>query len=263
MTAPVYLMPELRGQVLVPGLELVLEGPEARHAATVRRTRSGEVLDVCSGDGLRVRCEAVQADRNRLDLRILEVREEGEPFPRRVLVQALAKGGRDEQAVETCTEYGVAAIVAWAANRCVASWKGKETKGRARWEATATTAAKQSRRSWVPEVSDHALGTAELAEQVAEAAARGAQVLVCHEEAKDRLATVVQAHPEGSETWIVVGPEGGIDADELALLVDAGGCPVLLGEHVLRSATAGAYALATLDATRLSARKQTATKKEA
>lgn len=248
MTAPVYLMESLREANPIPGLCLGLDGDEARHAATVRRTRAGERLDVCDGKGLRARCEVLGASKTHLDLRVLEVSEEGEPAPRRVLVQALAKGGRDEQAVETCTEFGVHSVIPWASARTVSSWKGKEAKGRARWAATAAAAAKQSRRSWVPPIVCESASTARLAELVAQARGRGARVFLCHEEGQALLADILRCEAEGAETWILVGPEGGIAPEELALLEEAGARCVLLSAHVLRSATAGAYALATLDA---------------
>lgn len=250
MSAPVYLMPELAEANPVPGLPLAFEGPEVRHAATVRRTRVGELLDVCDGKGLRARCEVLEVGKNRIDLRVLDLVDEGEPAPRRILVQALAKGGRDEQAVETCSEFGVHSVIPWAAERCISSWKGKQEKGRARWEATAAAAAKQSRRSWVPTIGEEAVTTERLAELVGEAAGRGALVLVCHEEGQMRLAQLVAERAEGEETWIIVGPEGGITDDELEMLEAAGAHRVRLTDTVLRSATAGAWALAALEALR-------------
>lgn len=50
-----------------------------------------------------------------------------------MLAQALAKGGRDEQAIETATELGVDEVIAWQAERSIVRWSGKETKALAKW----------------------------------------------------------------------------------------------------------------------------------
>ena len=75
--------------------------------------------------------------------------------PRRVLVQALAKGDRDELAVQAATELGVDAIIPWAAARSISAGRAPRcTKGGARWVAVVREATKQSMRAWVPDVLD-------------------------------------------------------------------------------------------------------------
>lgn len=237
MTAPVYLASfDLEAE----GSFVMLDGPEGHHAATVRRTRVGERIDLVNGQGVRLACEVTGVEKKSVTLLVIERTQEPAPRQRITLVQALAKGGRDEQAVETSTEYGVFRVIPWASERAIVSWKSKEEKGRARWSATALSAAKQSRRSWVPEVLDvHT--TAQLIER---AAREQATLLVCHEEATGSL---TQAGVEtATNLWIVVGPEGGITADELAAFELAGASVAFLAPHVLRSASAGPYAIAAL-----------------
>lgn len=240
MTAPVYVCDDLSDAE--EGSTLVLDGAEAHHAATVRRARAGERIDVVDGRGTRARCVVAEAGRARLALDVRERVREQAPRPRITLVQALAKAGRDLQAVETSTEYGASRFVPWAADRSIAAWKGKEDRGRARWEATALAAAKQSRRSWIPEVTPM-LGTDGV---VALAVREGATLLVCHEEAREGLPGA-----RAENLWIVVGPEGGIADRELEAFREAGGRPVLLSSNVLRSASAGPFAMAALSGMRL------------
>jgi len=140
------------------GTVLMLTGPEARHAVTVKRLRAQERVDLVDGAGLRLLCEVTGAGvggaKDRLAVRVLERVEEPEPSLRLTLVQALAKGGRDEQAVETATEVGVGLVLPWQSERCVSVWQGaKQAKGRQRWQATALQAAKQARRARVPPVA--------------------------------------------------------------------------------------------------------------
>ena len=101
---------------------VVLSGDEGRHAATVRRLRPGERVDLIDGAGMTAECVVAAARPGRLELTVLGRHEEPPPQPRICVVQAIPKGDRGEQAVETMTEVGVDVIVPWAAERCVAVW---------------------------------------------------------------------------------------------------------------------------------------------
>lgn len=240
MTAPLFLIdpPALDGVAV--GDVVVLDGAEGRHAATVRRLRVGESLDVADGVGRLARCRVAATGPDRLDLTVTAVDVVPEPALRVTLVQALAKGGRDELAVETATEVGVDAVVPWQAARSVVVWHGdRGERARTKWAATARAAAKQSRRPRVPRI-EQLLDTPALVRRCAAAEA----VFVLHEGADERLSAA--ALPAGGEVMLVVGPEGGVDERELTLLRDAGARAVRLGSEVLRSSTAGAAALAVL-----------------
>lgn len=224
----------------------VLDGEEARHAATVRRLRAGERLVLSDGAGAMARCvvEGVQAGRDALVTLSVESYWTEEPPALRVLVaQALAKGDRGELAVELATEAGVDAIVPWRAARSVAKWEdgGRGEKALARWRATARAAAKQARRAHVPEVTEP-VTTGELAGL----AATMSLAIVLESDVPERLADLQL--PETGDVLLVVGPEGGITDEELRLLRDAGARAVRLGTTVLRTSTAAAVALGALGA---------------
>jgi 16S rRNA (uracil1498-N3)-methyltransferase len=219
---------------------ILLDGPEGRHAAAVRRLRPGERVDLTDGAGLVVSCVVTSAGRDSLELEATSRRHEPAPEPRIVVVQALPKGDRGELAVETMTEVGVDVIVPWAAARCVTQWKPeRRAKALARWRGTAREAAKQSRRAWLPEVTDLA-GTAQAAERVAAATL----AVVLDEEAAQPLSAL--SVPEKGEIVLVVGPEGGLTEEELREFQAAGGIPALLGPTVLRTSTAGVAAASVL-----------------
>jgi 16S rRNA (uracil1498-N3)-methyltransferase len=221
---PGFLLPDLTGDLLV------LSGPEGRHAAVVRRLRVGEVVDLVDGRGGRVTGALVAVAKDSVTVSVSSRSQEAPGKPRITVVQALAKGDRGELAVELATEIGVDAIIPWAAARCIVKWDG-ERGGKAleRWRSTAREAAKQSRRAWFPTVSELA--------RTGDVSALPGQLLVLHEEALESLATVELT----GDVVLVVGPEGGIGADELAAL---GGTAVRLGSSVLRTSTAGAAAAA-------------------
>lgn len=217
----------------------LLTGPEGRHAATVRRLRRGEALELVDGAGGYALAEVVSVARDELSLRVDACDREPVPQPRLVLVQALAKGDRGELAVELATEVGVDEIVPWRAERCVARWEGdRGVKALDRWRATAAAAAKQSRRRWWPVVTEPA-STAQVAARLATAALPA----ILHEDAATPLAGIEV--PTAGDVVLVVGPEGGIGAVEADLL----GAPrYRLGPTVLRTSSAGAVATAVLAA---------------
>ncbi len=224
------------------GDEVEVSGAEGRHAIEVVRLRAGETV-LLGGGGRRAEATVTHTSKNAFSARLEAVVDEPENDPRFVLVQALAKGGRDEQAVETATELGVDEVVPWQAARGVVVWRGREREenGRRRWESVCVAASKQSRRARVPVVSEPAT-TSEVAKRVG----RAALALVLHEAGTEPLSAVEL--PTSREIVVVVGPEGGISDPELAELVAAGGRPVRLGSEVLRSSTAGPAALAVLAA---------------
>lgn len=235
MTAPLFLSDDLSGDLLV------LRGPEGRHAATVRRVRVGEAVDLTDGQGSRACCEVTALGLDCVELRVLSRAVEPEPAPRLVLVQALAKGDRGELAVELATEVGIDEVVPWSAERCIVRWEGvRGERALARWRSTAREAAKQSRRARHPVVTSWVDTPALLARMT------GTTTLVLHEHATDPLAGA--ALPVTGELLLVIGPEGGITGRELAQLTGAGGRPVRLGSSVLRTSTAGVAAAAVVSA---------------
>ncbi|SEG60675.1 16S rRNA (uracil1498-N3)-methyltransferase [Thermomonospora echinospora] len=237
MSAPVFLA--------APGSlgadRVVLDGPEGRHAVTVRRLRPGERVDLTDGAGLLAECVVAEvAGKERLVLDVLSRQRQEPPSPRLVVVQALPKGERGELAVETMTEAGVDEIVPWQAARCVTRWRpDRRDKALGRWRSAAREAAKQSRRSRLPEVPDLAT-----TEQVAARLAAAARAVVLHEAATVPLRTVDL--PADDEIVVVVGPEGGITDEELERFTAAGAVAVRLGPTVLRTSTAGVAAAAVL-----------------
>ena len=249
MSAPVFLVEPGDLGATAPGGTYLLTGAEGRHAGVVQRRAPGERIDVVDGAGVRLRGTVEAVDADRVTVRVVERVDEPVPGVALVLVQALAKGDRDELAIEAATEVGADAVLPWQAERSVVVWRGdRAAKSRARWVGTVRAAAKQSRRARVPEVGT-AVDTTRLAERVRATVAAGGAVLVLHEEATEPIAGVaLPVAPEAGsvELLVVVGPEGGISDRELALLTEAGARPVRLGPHVLRTSTAGPVALALL-----------------
>jgi 16S rRNA (uracil1498-N3)-methyltransferase len=229
---PLFLVPpgELTAQVMT------LTGPEGHHAATVRRLRTGERADV--GDGAGTIAEGVVSDvgKNSVTLDIRAVHTVPPPQPLLTVAQALPKGDRGELAVELMTEIGVDVVIPWAAERSITRWHAERgDKALAKWRATAREAAKQSRRAWLPEITDPAT-TATLAQRVAATT----RAIVLEADAQAKLHELEL--PETGEILLLVGPEGGISPNERAALRESGAVEARLGPTVLRTSTAGAAA---------------------
>ncbi|MFF1492670.1 16S rRNA (uracil(1498)-N(3))-methyltransferase [Streptomyces sp. NPDC058304] len=240
MTAPVFVVEEVPA-----GPEFVLDGPEGRHAVSVKRLNPGEDVVLTDGRGHWTEGVVKAAEgKDRLlvtDLHAIE--EEPEPAVRITVVQALPKGDRGELAVETMTETGVDAIVPWQASRCITQWRGdRGAKSLAKWRATAREAGKQSRRVRFPEVAE-AMST----KQVAALLAGADLAMVLHEDRDAPSGALATAElPAGGSVVLVVGPEGGVSPEELAVFAEAGALPYRLGSSVLRTSTAGTAATAVL-----------------
>lgn len=220
------------------GSVVQLSGDEARHAVAVARVRVAEKLAISDGAGLVVSGSVTAVERDSLTLEVETVQRHPAPAPALWLAQALAKGDRDELAVQAATELGVAGVIPWAAERSVSRWEGpKAAKGRDRWAAIVREATKQSTRPFVPLV-EAITSTATLAK------APGL-VLVLEPTAEAKLTDVPL---DADRITLVVGPEGGVSPRELQTLGAAGALAVRLGPEVLRTSTAGPAALAVLNA---------------
>jgi 16S rRNA (uracil1498-N3)-methyltransferase len=222
------------------GSTATLAGAEAKHAVSVRRMQVGEAIQLTDGKGIRVRGVVISTSSNILELNVSEISTEALPALQITLVQALAKGDRDELAIQAATELGVSAIIPWQAGRSISRWDAaKEAKARARWQQIVNEAGKQSLRAYWP-VVEASLNTASLAK-----AAPGFDlVLVLDTTATELLGDI--SLPKAGSVAIVVGPEGGLEPSELELLAQAGAKLVSLGANVLRTSTAGPAVIAAL-----------------
>ncbi len=164
-------------------------------------------------------------------------------LPRVTLAQGIAKGEKMDDIVRQTTEIGVARIVPFAAERSVVRLDASKAAARTvRWRKIAAEAAKQSQRTDVPAVLD-VVTSASLG-----AALAGSVVLVCWEDADGApgIAAALEAIallPQ-TDVAVVVGPEGGLTAQEVRRLVSAGATAVSLGGTILRTETAGVVACA-------------------
>lgn len=220
----------------VAGPKVVLEGEEARHAASVVRLRVGERIRVSDGISEYVDGVVTEVGKSRVEISV-ESRTLLPPNDLKVVVaQALAKGDSSTIAVELLTEVGVDEILPWSALRSIAKWDDeKKSKGVLRWTGVAREASKQSRRIAIPMIGQ-LNSTKELIARIVAADC----AIVLHESGQEPIGKI--AIPSKGEVLLVVGPEGGIDQSELELFKASGAHIAVLGPTVLRSAHAGCVA---------------------
>ena len=244
MGLPVFLA-DFGGAPPAPGDTVSLDGPEAKHVK-VQRLAAGDEVFLVDGEDRRARARISLADGSRAACEIISAAVDERPTPHVTVVQALPKSDRAELAVDLMTEAGVDAIVPWSARRCVAKWTGaKAGKARDKWAATAREAAKQARRAWIPPVAElHS--TKDVVALIEDVVGCGGVAAVLHEAEHWPFAEVASAAVDAGEIVFIVGPEGGVDDDELELFRAAGAVPVVLGPTVLRTALAGAAATSAL-----------------
>ena len=225
------------------GSKIKIAGAEAKHAMSVRRLQVGEAISVSDGQGNKARGKVSQLSKDYLELNVESVESVERPKPQIILVQALAKGDRDEMAVQACTELGIQTVIPWQSERSVSIWKPeKQDKHRLRWQTIATEASKQSLRPFIPEV-EKVLGTSELVERLKQFDL----TLVLDPTSSTPLTSVsLSGH---RSIAIVVGPEGGISPQELEQFRSAGLSLVGLGSGILRTSTAGVAVVSYLQAT--------------
>lgn len=224
-----------------PGELLVLDDDEGRHAADVRRLSVGELAVLSDGTGGLARCRVSVVTRGRVELVVLAAERRWRPERRVVVVQALLKGDAAEAAVASMTEIGVDAILPFAAHRCVMRWDPERAGHKlSRWQAAARQAANQARRAYIPEVGP----LVSLDDLVARLAASSGGAVIAHPDAPEPLTLVAArlARAAPACVHVVIGPEGGLTADEVARCAAAGAAAAHLGPTILRGSTAGTVA---------------------
>jgi 16S rRNA (uracil1498-N3)-methyltransferase len=229
--------------VPAPGLAVTLGGSEGKHAVNVRRMRVGEGIQLSDGKGLRVRGRVSALANSSLTVSIDTVEQESAPKVGLTIIQALAKGDRDELSIQAATELGCWAVVPWQAERSISKWEGaKIAKSVDRWQTIVSEAAKQSLRVFEPLVAQP-IGSKQLVASV-----KGFDlVLVLDPTAAEGLGSIGLT-AEQKSVAVIVGPEGGISDHELEALEEAGAKRVHLGEPILRTSTAGVAAIAVIQA---------------
>lgn len=222
----------------------VITGDLFRHMARVLRLKIGTPVVLADGAGNEFAGTIEEVGKEKLVVTLdgSSVAAAAAAGPGITLYQGLPKGDKMELILQKTTELGVAEIIPFAAARSVARIrKGEETGKVARWQRIAREAARQSGRPSVPRVS--------LAGDLAEAvrlSRHSVKLLLWEEEKGNRLRETLAGLPVPETIALIVGPEGGLSAEEAATAKESGFIPVSLGERIVRTETAGLAMIAIL-----------------
>ena len=213
-------------------------GDDAGHAIRVLRTQIGDGLALSSGQGAWSIVEVIAIAKKSMTVRVVSSGFE-EALPVEFTVaQALTKGDRIKESIELNTAGGADVILLWAATRSI----GKATPDLMnKLATTAREASKQTRRNRIPFV----MGVLD-AKKIAAEIPNYDLAIIFHESAAQKLTDVVK--PGAKKVLLIVGPEGGITDEELALFKSAGAQVALMGRPIFRSAHAGMAALSGVNA---------------
>lgn len=227
------------------GVEIT--GADKNHMKNALRMHVGEEFLVCveDTDGVTYRCRVAEFLPDVVRCEILAGVEECTELPCRItLYQGLAKGDKMETIIQKAVELGASRIVPVAMKHCVVKLDAKKATHKVtRYNAVALSAAKQSKRQRIPEVTDVCV--------FAEAAKRAKEETVClvpYENARGMQATkeALAGIRPGDSVGIFIGPEGGFSEEEIAALKAQNAQVISLGSRILRTETAGMTALSVL-----------------
>ncbi len=215
----------------------IITGSDVKHISKVLRMALGDPLTVLDGRGMVYQAEVCEINKEEIVCRLLSSeRGAGEPALKVTLVQGLPKGDKMESIIQKCTELGVHRIIPLAASRSVVKLEAKKAMERQeRWQRVALEAAKQCRRSHVPEVQQLRCWE----DILADIPANALLIMPWEEEKAQSLRPLLQSLEKPSELYLFIGPEGGLDAVEVTAAQERGCHLVTLGERILRTETAG------------------------
>lgn len=218
-----------------------LTGPDCNHIKNVLRMKKGDTFLV-SCEGKSHLCALSECENDFAIAEIIEENFQDTELPVKLyLFQGLPKGDKMELIIQKTVELGVHKIIPVEMNRCVVKLDDKKKKAKtSRWQAIAESAAKQSKRTLVPEV--------EIPVSYGETLKKASELdllLVPYEskngmkDTKDALSLI----KKGSSVGIIIGPEGGFEESEIEKALSAGGKVISLGSRILRTETAAITAV--------------------
>lgn len=218
-----------------------ITGSDHNHIKNVLRMKTGEQFLVSDG-GMSNLCEIESLDESAVVVKVVEENYKSSELPVKIyLFQGLPKSDKMELIIQKAVELGVHEIIPVEMKRCVVKLDDKRKKSKqTRWQAIAESAAKQSKRNIIPQVSEPL--------KYKEAMKKASELdlfLVPYENERGMKATkeALNLIKKDMSIGILIGSEGGFEREEIALAEEIGGKTVSLGERILRTETAAITAM--------------------
>lgn len=225
--------------------EIVIAGGDVNHIRNVLRMKPGEQVTVSDGKGRDYDCRVREIYSDKVIADILEEKEaEGELPARIYLFQGLPKGDKMELIIQKAVELGAYQVIPVAARRAVVKLDKKKEEAKVRrWNGIAQSAAKQSGRGMIPQVT----AVMSFKEALDYAAGFGVKIIPFeHARGMEKAREQMERIRPGTEVGVFIGPEGGFEDEEISLAESEGVVPISLGRRILRTETAGLMVLSVM-----------------
>ena len=215
-------------------------GEDVNHIANVLRKQIGDTLNICNNiTSENFLCQIKTIDKECILCDIIEnEKNETEPKAKITIFQGLPKAEKMELIIQKCTELGVSNFVPVSMERCVVKLDSKtENKKIERWQKIAETAAKQSGRNIIPKV-ENLINLQKLCNLIK----KYDIVLLAYENENEytlKKALKALENKQNLHIGVIIGPEGGIDSEEVEQLKKSGATSITLGKRILRTETVG------------------------
>lgn len=236
-------MPRIFQQAaLSPGISLTLDHQASHHLFRVLRAKTGDAIVIFNGEGGEYNAVITQIDKKKLEVKIGEFNPHEVESPLHIhLAQGIARGEKMDFIVQKAVELGVNAITPLVTSRCnVRLDHAREERRLSHWQAVIVGACEQSGRNRLPLITSP-LDFKEWLSQV-----KGDYRFVLSPHVDKKLS--LQSIPAHASIILLIGPEGGLSDEEVAMAISNGFIPMNLGKRVLRTETAALAALAALQA---------------
>ena len=213
----------------------------------VLRMKPGEVVLISDGTGKDYNCQVETYTEGEGILEILSENEDSRELPSRIwLFQGLPKSDKMEVIIQKAVELGAAGVIPVATRNAVVKLDAKKAESKVRrWQAIAESAAKQSKRSYIPQVGA-VMSLKEAFSYIEEQKFDLCMIPYELEKGMDGTKQVLSRLASGQQIAVFIGPEGGFDEEEIRLALEKNVIPVSLGKRILRTETAGPTILALL-----------------
>jgi len=225
-------------------------GEDVNHIKNVLRMKEGEEIIICDSEGTDYHSKIVSLGKDEVVAEILDSGISEAELPFRVhLFQGLPKKDKMEMIIQKSVELGVHEIIPVMTRRVIVKLddKKKEESKIKRWQAISESAAKQSGRGIIPQIS----GCISFKEALSKAQKMD-KILIPYENADSSpigmkaSRELLQNITEGSDVAVFIGPEGGFEPEEVEEAIRSGASAISLGKRILRTETAGMMLLSVI-----------------
>lgn len=215
--------------------KIIINDDDAFHISSVLRLKTGDEIIVCDGNSNDYICEIETISKNEIVTKVTAMKKNlAEPKIEIILFQGMPKSDKMELIIQKCVELGVSKIVPVITEFTISRPSVKKDNKINRLRKISESAAKQSGRGVIPEVSD----IVGFKQCISIMRTLSASIVAYEKENENSLKSFLKAF-KGNSLGILIGPEGGFSVNEISMLKENGVAPISLGQRILRTETAG------------------------